>query len=239
MWIVIGAVSIPFVLFGIEGLTGSELAAVATVDDEFIEPLEVRRAEYNLVQFYRNAYKDQFTPEVRKSMNLREQALDGLIDRTVLLNQTRKLGITISDAELRDVIVADPNFFAEGRFDPTLYKRVVQSGLRLTVPDYEETRRQDLAIQRLQQVVQDGVILDDAVVRDAVLAGSEKRTFTFVKLLASDFELEVNVDDEAALQAKLPNGMLYRRFWVSRVSLSTRYSYGILEPPSAGFPTGR
>ena len=201
MWIVIGAVSIPFVLFGIEGLTGSELAAVATVDDRFIEPIEVRRAEYNLVQFYRNAYRDQFTPEVQKSLNLRAQALDGLVDRTVLLNQTQKLGIVIGDAELRDAIISDPSFLSDGRFDPQFYKRVVTSGLRLTVPDYEQTRRQDLAIQRLQQVVEDGVILDEAVVRDAVLAGAEKRTFRYVTLETSKFELEANVDDEEALQA--------------------------------------
>ena len=64
-----------------------------------IEPLAVQRAEFNLVQAYRNAYKDQFTDQMRQSLNLRQQALDSLIDREVLNARARELGIEISDDE--------------------------------------------------------------------------------------------------------------------------------------------
>jgi len=201
IWAILGVVVFVFVFWGVEAVvTGPAVTAVATVGDTAIEPLEVQRAERNLVQAYRNAYKDQLTPEVRKSLNLRQQALEGLIDRAVLAEQASELGIRIGDNELRDVILGNPNFQRDGRFDKDLYVRALRYS-RLTPAEYEESRRGDLAIQRLEQLVEDGVMVGANEVRDAVIAQLETRTFRFVKLPTSEFEAGVDVDDEEALVA--------------------------------------
>lgn len=201
IWVILGIVCFVFVFFGVEAVvSGPGMNAIATVGETEIEPLEVQRAEFNLVQAYRNAYKDQFTDQVRQSLNLRQQALDGLIDRAVLGEQARALGIEISDDELRDVIVGNPAFQRDGRFDKESYLRALRYS-QLTPPEYEESRRRDLAIQRLQQLVQDGVSVSDEAVRDAVLAEMETRTFQYVKLPTVEFEEHVDIDDEDGIEA--------------------------------------
>lgn len=201
IWVILGVVCFVFVFFGVEAVvTGPGMNSIAMVGDTSIEPLDVQRAEFNLVQAYRNAYKDQFTPEVRQSLNLRQQALDGLIDRAVLAEQADKLGIAISDEELRDVIVGNPGFQRDGRFDKQAYLRALRAS-NLTTGTYEEARRRDLAIQRLQELVQDGVSVSDAAVKDTVLAELETRTFKFIKIPAAEFEEHVDIDDEDGIEA--------------------------------------
>lgn len=201
IWLILGVVCFVFVFFGVEAVvTGPGMNAIATVGETAIEPLEVQRAEFNLVQAYRNAYKDQFTPQVRESLNLRQQALDGLIDRAVLAEQAEKLGIVISDEELRDVIVGNPGFQRDGRFDKEAYVRALRYS-NLTPAGYEEARRRDLAIERLQEVIQDGITVSDAAVKDTVLAELETRSFKFVRIKSIEFEEHVDIDDEDGLEA--------------------------------------
>lgn len=203
IWAILAVVVFVFVFWGIEAVvTGPDLNVVATVGDEKIEPLEVQRAEFNMVQNYRQALGEQFTPELRQGLNLRQQALDGLIDRAVLASQARELGIEISDAELRDLIVSNPGFQSDGRFDKEVYLRVLRSS-RLTPATYEESRRRDLAIVRLQQIIEDGASVDDDEVRAAVREELETRTFRYVIVPTSEFEplIEVGEEQEETLAA--------------------------------------
>jgi peptidyl-prolyl cis-trans isomerase D len=186
-----------FVLWGVGAVVngGSPLTTVATVDGKPIEQLSVQRAEINLTQAYRDAYKGNMTPELKKALNLRQRALDGLIDRLVLVNQAQRLGIKIDDQELRDAIVDSPSFQMGGRFSKDYYLRVLRSA-GLTPGDYEEARRDDLAVQRLQGVVDDNVTVSDDDVRDDILAREEKRTVEFVKFPAAELTAQVQVTDD-------------------------------------------
>jgi peptidyl-prolyl cis-trans isomerase D len=186
-----------FVLWGVGAVVngGNPLTTVATVDGRPVEQIAVQRAEMNLTQAYRDAYKGQMSPELMKALNLRQRALDGLIDRLVLVNQAERLGIKIDDQELRDSIVDSPSFQLGGRFNKEHYMRVLRSA-GLTPADYETARRDDLAVQRLQGVIDDNVTVSDADVRDDILAHEEKRTVEFVKFPASDLTASIKVTDE-------------------------------------------
>lgn len=185
-----------FVLWGVGAVVneGSPLTTIASVDGKPIEQLSIQRAEMNLAQAYREAYKGQFTPEMRKAMNLRQRALDGLIDRAVLINQSQKLGFVIDDQELRDSIVDSPAFQVGGRFNKEHYLRVLRSA-GLTPGDFESAKREDLAVERLQNVIGDNVTVSDDDARDDILAREEKRSVAFVKIPSADLTANVQVSD--------------------------------------------
>lgn len=185
-----------FVLWGVGAVVneGSPLTTIASVDGKPIEQLSIQRAEMNLAQAYREAYKGQFTPEMRKAMNLRQRALDGLIDRAVLVNQSQKLGYVIDDQELRDSIVDSPAFQVGGRFNKEHYLRVLRSA-GLTPGDFESAKREDLAVERLQNVVGDNITVSDDDARDDIVAREEKRSVAFVKIPSADLSASVQVTD--------------------------------------------
>lgn len=174
---------------------GQQVNDVASVNGRPVSQIQLLRAENNLVQTYRNALKGQFTPELRKGLNLRQRALDSLIDREVLAERAEQLGLTIGDQELRDSIATNPAFLVGGRFDKEAYLRALRYS-SLTPADFEETMRKELAIERLQNVVWDGVSVDDQAVRDEIVSKDEKRVVSYVKVKASDYTMKVPVTDD-------------------------------------------
>src|SRR5690554_239337 len=78
--VVLGIIILVFVLWGVEAVVsgGNPLTTVAIVDGKPISQIEIARAERSMAEAYREAYKGNFTPEVRKALNLRQRALDGL-----------------------------------------------------------------------------------------------------------------------------------------------------------------
>jgi peptidyl-prolyl cis-trans isomerase D len=186
-----------FVLWGVGGIVNSQnqLTTVATIDGHRVERLDYQRAYRNLQQAYRDAYKERFSPELEKSLGLRQRALEGLIDRQVLANQANRLGLTIGDQELRDAVVSESNFQVDGRFNKDIYLRTLRY-YGLTPAEYESGRRQELAIKRLQSLIEDGVGVSDREVRDQVLLNAEKVSLSFVRFRASEFAATVKLSDD-------------------------------------------
>lgn len=185
-----------FVLWGVEAVVsgGSPLTTIATVNGRPIEQISVQRAELNLSQAYREAYRGNMTPEMKQALNLRQRALDGLIDRMVLVDQAHQLGLVVDDQELRDDLIDNPSFQLGGRFSKDQYMRVLRS-VGMTPGDYESARRDDLAAERLQGVIGDNVSVSDADVRDDILSREEKRSVRFVKFAAAELTGAVEVAD--------------------------------------------
>jgi peptidyl-prolyl cis-trans isomerase D len=186
-----------FVLWGVGGIVNSQnhLTTLAEVDGHRIEPVDFQRAFRGLREAYREAYKGRFTPELEKSLGLRQRALDGLIDHQILASQAARLGLEVSDQELRDAVVSEAAFQADGRFDKDAYVRTLRY-YNLTPAEYESGERQDLAIKRLQATIQDGIAVSDAEVRDQVVLNLEKASLALVRFRASEYASSVQVSDD-------------------------------------------
>ena len=205
VWIFVAIIIGVFTFWGVSAVVEgpSSQSVVAMVGEHPIERLELQRAEMNLVEAYRNMYKERFTPEVKASLNLRQQALDGLIDRLVLIDRARELGLEISDQQLLDTILDNPSFQRDGRFDKELYLRVLRYA-RQTPADYESGRRDDLLVQQLQGLITDGVSVSDEEIREDIVGQDERIKVAFVKFKASDetTKFDVTEDDLKAYYEK-------------------------------------
>lgn len=197
IWVVVALIIGVFTFWGVSAVVmgPATRAAVAMVNDHTIDAIDIEREERNLLDRYRNAYKDRFTPEMRKSLHLRDQALQGLIDRLVLADRAREFGLDISDKEVLDVILNEPAFSRDGRFDKALYVRILRYA-RQTPAEYEEGLRQDLAIQRLRDLITDGVTVGDDEVRREIVARAERTKVSFVEYRASEFTTSFEPSEE-------------------------------------------
>jgi len=186
-----------FVLWGVGGIVNSQnhLTTLAQVDGHRIEQVDFQRAYRSLREAYREAYKGRFSPELEKSMGLRQRALDGLIDHQILAGQAARLGLQVSDQELRDAVVSETAFQADGRFDKDVYLRTLRY-YNLTPAEYESGERQDLAIKHLQSMIQDGIAVSDDEVREQVVLNLEKTSLSLVRFRASDYASSVQVSDD-------------------------------------------
>ncbi len=119
---------------------------------------EYWRAYDNLRNFYRDIYKDKFTPEMEEKLNLKEKTLQKLIEDRLLLKKAADMGIYVSDRELQEAIMSEPAFQRDGVFNRNIYLRTLQIN-RLTPAYYEAAKRNELVLKKIRTLIESSVDL--------------------------------------------------------------------------------
>lgn len=126
---------------------------VAEIGKYKISGEEYWRAYDRSLRFYRDIYKEKFDEEMQTKMKLKERVLDTLVDNRVLLMAAEANGITVSNEELNEAIVNDPNFMRNGFFDTEVYRNTLRLS-RLTPEMFESLKRQELIGKKMEHLIE-------------------------------------------------------------------------------------
>lgn len=198
-WVIvflIGVIVIVFTLFygtG-PGLNQSRLEPVAEVNGEIITQQEFEILYQRMVQFYSDLFKGNFTQETLENLNLRSAAVNELVQKHLMLQEARRLGLEATDSELREAIARTPELQVDGRFSKLRYLEVLRLN-RLTPDQFEAEQRELLAIQKLSDTIQDTVYVTEGQVWDQYRLEQEKIHLDFIRLPASNFTPQVDVTE--------------------------------------------
>lgn len=194
------AIVVVFVFWGIGSVVGGQKAqVVARVNDQIIDPADFYRTYNNLARMYEDIYKDKLQPEMLKNLNLKSQAMDQLVRAQLLRQEAQRLGLRVTESELRDSIATVKAFQDNGRFNKDLYLRTLRAN-NFTPGDFEDTQRDEMLARKLQDLVASGVHVSEAEVKDRYRLDNEKVNLSFVKLEAASFMPDVKLTD-AEVQA--------------------------------------
>lgn len=198
-WVIIlflGIIVVTFALFvGNGGLGGGSATAVAEINGEPISQREFALQYEREVQRYRELLKGALTPDMLKGLNIKGNLIDTLIQKKLVLQEARSLGLTATDDELADFISRVPEFQIAGRFSKERYLQVLQAN-RLAPAQFEEEQRDQLTIQRLYSVILDAVHVTDAEARERYRIEHEKINVAFLKLPVGNFTSQVNLTED-------------------------------------------
>ena len=139
--------------FGYE--TAQQPNVVAVVGAYQVELEEFRRAYNRLDDFYRN----QPQQEAPDSKELKQTAINSLVNRKLWLVAADDLNLEVHQDELRDAIMKRDEFQKDGAFDPETYHRLLDLN-RISPAKFEEGLAKDLRIQKVQSLVQDVATLN-------------------------------------------------------------------------------
>lgn len=163
--IILGAIVIVFVLWGVGNFGDEQRNRVATVNGEPITVDAYRTAYNNLLQRYSDMYGGNLNDEMLKMLNLDQQALNSLIDETLLRQEAEAMSFQISDGELADAIAGIEAFQNDaGRFDTRRYQAVLSAN-RLTPEEFEQMQRRSMLSAKLRSLIMDSVKVSDDEVR--------------------------------------------------------------------------
>lgn len=95
--------------------------------------------------------KQEVTDELAREA--RRNVLRDMIVDEMLYQQAQKMGIQVTDMELRFNIVNTPRFQSNGQFDQGLYFRTIRSVLNMSPEDYEEQTRKSMMSRKVQEVI--------------------------------------------------------------------------------------
>ncbi len=166
--IIMGVIAITFVgTMGWMGLSAPTDDSIAEVNGDKISLNEFRQSEKNVRDFYRNRFKEHYSEDLMRQLNIKKQVLDDLIEKRLWLAYAEEVGIEVSDEELRDTIRAFPAFQKKGRFDREIYDRILAAN-RISRNTFESERREALLLQKAKALVQDSVTVTDLEIHSEV-----------------------------------------------------------------------
>lgn len=139
--------------FGYE--TSRQPNVVAVVGAYQVELEEFRRAYNRLDAFYRN----QSQQEAPDSKELKQTAINSLVNRKLWLVAADDLNLEVHPDELRDTIMKREEFQKDGAFDPEAYHRLLSLN-QISPAKFEEGLTTDLRIQKVQLLIQDVATLN-------------------------------------------------------------------------------
>jgi len=126
------------------------------------------------------------------------------VERAVLKQEADRLGLQVSDQDLLSFLRSGPYsqyLFPDGKFiGEDHYIDFVEQEFRLPVKDFEDELKDDLELQRLQQLVSGGVSVSDSAVRAEYLQSGTKVKFQYAVVSSDDIQKTINPSD-ADLQA--------------------------------------
>ena len=171
-----------------------------TIADVEGEPITVGTftRRYNAqVQAYRNAYGGQMNDQLLKQLGIDRQILQQLIDEESMVAESRKQGITVSDVEIRERILALPGFQESGKFvGEQRYRQILQiQNPPLTTTEFENSLRRALMIEKLRTALTGWMSVNDTDVVAEFRKRNEKVKLDVVPVTAEAFKSQVTVTD--------------------------------------------
>jgi peptidyl-prolyl cis-trans isomerase D len=155
--VIIAAICIPFVAFGIESLfnTGGN-NDVAEVNGEGISDVELRQAIMLQQRQIMSRMGDKIDPAFLQEDRLRGPALDALVNQKIMLLEAKANDIGISDAAINQMIVANKDFEVDGKFSAERFQELLR-GAGFTAKMYKELLKSELVInQQAMGIAQSG-----------------------------------------------------------------------------------
>ena len=129
----------------------------------------------------------------------RDAVFQSLLQRAYLKQGAKLMGIAVSQEQIKQVIVDDPNFHdASGKFSQDLLKKYLDQR-RMTEDQFVEDIREQFQLQNLLNLVQNGALVSDAQARQLINLTQATRTIRSFTFSPEAFAAQVKVDD-AALQ---------------------------------------
>lgn len=201
LWAVIAVfILLVFVDFGSLGPGAAGSTVAATMGKYEVSWSELGRRHENLVEQMRAQFGEQFD-QIAPQLQLERQALEQLFTFEILAAEAERLGLQVSDEEVRAAILTSPQFQdGQGRFiGEELYEDFTRRQFGGPAA-FEELMREDLLRAKLYDVLQRSVHVTDQEVEQAYREDVDRAAIRYLLLPASRFSDQVQAD-QAALRS--------------------------------------
>lgn len=189
---IIGVIVVLMALTGVDAIinVSSDRNKAAEVNGQVIGVDELARAVDLQRRQLQQRLGEQFNASLLDENLLRKSALEGLIERNLLLQGAEQAGMRFSDAALDQLLLVTPDFQQDGRFSPERFDQVIRQ-MGYSRLQFRQLMQQEMLIGQLQAgIAGSHFVTDDEV---AAFAALERQTRDFahlaVKADASSIEI--------------------------------------------------
>lgn len=191
--VIFGLIILTFIFWGVAHDEGPSSTVLTTVNGEDIPYNDYQRILSRQLEMYGQILGGGKKLNENLVQLVERQVVSSLIMRKVLAQKAESLGIVVGKEDILAVLEKNPAFQdpVKKRFSPTAYRAVLESN-NLNPNSFEVSIREDLAGERLRDLVENSVEISDREVLDLYRSQQQKAV------------LEAAVFDPAALAKKAP-----------------------------------
>jgi peptidyl-prolyl cis-trans isomerase D len=195
-WIIkvlIAMIIMVFIFFFGYSYISNEGEKVAEVNGEAISYVEYQNAYRELLKNLQEQYKNMWSDNLIETFDLKNRALESLIENKIIAREAENIGLDITDKEIREKIMAYTAFQDGGIFDENRYRAVLANN-RTGPEDFEEAISQELLHEKLIQFLQTFLIVNDQEVLDQYTYYNQRVKIGFVRFPKMDYMDSVKID---------------------------------------------
>jgi len=149
---ILGAIVIVFVFWGVGSFRSQRKDRVALVNGETITSKEYGGAYNNIIERLRQRLGNNLNDDMIKMLDVKSQALNMLIDKKLMFQEAAKLNLRVTNDELADTIRQIKAFQTNGNFDSQIYKNVLNQN-RLTPEEFEFIQKESIIIEKIRSFI--------------------------------------------------------------------------------------
>lgn len=197
--VILGGIALSFALWGVgDFFTGNQVQTVAEVDGKPIVDSSFRQAYERQLNNYRSMMGKQFSKELAEQLGVKEETIQTLINRKLMLDESDKMGLTAPEAALLASLHSDPAFQSANGFDANRYRILTRNMGFRTTRDYEDEQRLNLMVDALQKAVVGSAQVSDRDIRNHFNREFEQRVLSAIIVDPASMLNKVKIDDAQA-----------------------------------------
>jgi len=193
--VVIVAIVLVFIFWGVGGKQGNEAVSLASVNGEKISFLDYQRLYDQKLNQLRDQLGGEIPAGIMDALGLKAQVVDELVRRTLVRQGALSSGLVVSDDEVRQAIQEMPAFKNKDSFDAEWYKGVLANN-RMSVTDFENSVRADLLTAKVFGHLSRFGGVSETELKDRFKFDYRQKEFAFALFPSSDFEKRVIATDK-------------------------------------------
>ncbi len=173
--VLVGIIILPFVFWGMgDVFRGGNQNVIATIDSEKVSTQE-------FVNYVSRLNLNEAQIKNLKKTDLIEKILSEYIGRKVMSLEIDRIGISVNDNSLRNIIKNDKLFFKDNKFSRTKYEKfLLESGL--SAPVFERNIVEQESRRQLLSSLSGGLAIPDALVEKTFKKENQIKAIQYIDL---------------------------------------------------------
>jgi peptidyl-prolyl cis-trans isomerase D len=181
---------------------------VAMVDGQRILPDQIDQEVIKVRNIITNRY-GQNAGTMLEGLNLRQMALNQLIQQILITKEAHRLGLQVSDEDLWKVVESNTAFQLGGRFDFLQYQNTLRSN-DMQPADYERDTRDQILTDTLRLMISNAVQMSAPEARDEFNQFNEKLSLAYIEFPYANFTTGIQPTDKELSKFYEENKDLFR-----------------------------
>jgi peptidyl-prolyl cis-trans isomerase D len=189
----IGIIAVVFIFYFGYSFTARQGLKIAYVNGEIISGIEYQKEYHDLLEGLRRQYKQIWNDNLIKVFDLKNRALENLINKKLISKEAKKLGLDVTGSEVQKAIMDYPAFQVNGRFHMGRYQALLSNN-RMKPEDFEASMAHQLLDGKIKQFLFSFMEVTDREVLEHYTFANEKVKFSFVQFKPDTYKKSINPD---------------------------------------------